>query len=71
MNTYATIEELPFLCNDRVNMIRIDELLGNGIFCWGRPRLYNENPRPVENRIQGDFLRWQWKIIEKKLQERN
>jgi hypothetical protein len=20
-----------------------EELLGNGVFCWGRPRLYNED----------------------------
>jgi hypothetical protein len=34
MNTHATIE-LPFLCNGEVNTsIIVEELLGNGVFCW-------------------------------------
>jgi hypothetical protein len=38
MNTYATTEEVPFLCNGEVNIsITTEELLGNCVFCWGRP----------------------------------
>jgi hypothetical protein len=47
MNTHTTIEELPFLCKRRDNhtCIIMVELLLNGVFCWNRPRLYNEDPR--------------------------
>jgi hypothetical protein len=37
INTHTTIEELQFLCNGGVNAyITIEELLGNGVLCWGR-----------------------------------
>jgi hypothetical protein len=50
MNTHTTIEELPFLCNSEVNtpLLTIEELLGNGAFCWAYPRIYNENLRSAE-----------------------
>jgi hypothetical protein len=48
MNTHATIEELPFLCNSEVNtpLLTIEALLGDGVFCWGRPEaIYREELR--------------------------
>jgi hypothetical protein len=38
MNMHATIE-LPFLCKgeEKHASITIEELSGNGVFCWGRP----------------------------------
>jgi hypothetical protein len=48
MNTHATIEGLPFLCNGEMNTsITIEELLRNGVSCVGRPRLYNEDLRQL------------------------
>jgi hypothetical protein len=38
-NMQATIEGLLFLYNGEVNTaITIEDLLGNGVFCWGRPK---------------------------------
>jgi hypothetical protein len=38
MNTHATIEVLPFICNCEVNTsITIEELLGNGVFFGAAP----------------------------------
>jgi hypothetical protein len=48
--------------------VRIEELLGNGVLCWANPRLYNEDPRLAENRIEAVSLRWQWKMMEKRRQ---
>jgi hypothetical protein len=45
MKTHATIEELPFLWNGGVNTsVTTEDLLGTGVFCWGRP----EDLRPVK-----------------------
>jgi hypothetical protein len=30
--------------------IAIEELLGSGVFCWGGPSLYNEDPRLVQEK---------------------
>jgi hypothetical protein len=45
-----------------------EEKLGNGVFCWGDPRLYNEGEKPARIRIEsvsGDGSQ----MIEKRRQE--
>jgi hypothetical protein len=38
MKTHATTEELTVLCNGEENTsITIEDLLGNGVSCWGFP----------------------------------
>jgi hypothetical protein len=32
--------------------ITIEEMLGNGVFCWGRPTLYNEDLRQLESELR-------------------
>jgi hypothetical protein len=48
--------------------ITIEQLLGNGVFCWGRSEAIYRGSQTAERRTEGVFLRRQSKVIEKRWQ---
>jgi hypothetical protein len=63
----------PFLCKDEIKntSITIKELLGRGVFCWGRPETIQRELRESFESAVGRIIEKRWQRDGWQLQQRN